>query len=141
MSSPLTKHIEVPWLTAIIIASSLLCGVAAYLQDRVRSLLHWGLCVEVAWIFGPFWCLFLVVLLVAAFYRTGKQNVFLFGLGVAVGLATFLIWYYVAATQSGTSLLNCLLSELLIILAGVCVVRLVFARNRNTRSGAEPPKD
>jgi hypothetical protein len=99
MTSNLTKQIEIPWLTAMIIASSLVCGLAAYLQYHVATLGYWALCVEIAWLFGPLWCLFLVCLLVVAFYRTHKQHKFAFGLGFAFGLATFFIWYYVASNH------------------------------------------
>ena len=99
ITSFLTKRIDLPWLTAIIIASSLACGLAAYLQYQVATVSYWALYVAIAWIIGPFWCLFLVCVLIADFYRTHKQHKVAFGLGLVFGLATFSIWYYFASNH------------------------------------------
>ena len=119
-----TKPIGVRWLTTLIAASSLLCCLCGYLEPQVRDVDHWALCMVVAWFIGPLWCLFVVILLVAAFYRTALQHRFAFGLGLAVGLATFFTWYYLVSPNH----LQSILLMLAMLLTGSYTVYLTYYR-------------
>jgi hypothetical protein len=108
MRSLFTKLIQFPWhheifsllgeslgvrpLSAVTIASSVLCGVAYFSRDRVSIELgvwcwYWEM-------LGPIFCLFLSGLLLIAFFRTERRHGFMFGLGLMFGLAAFAAWSY-----------------------------------------------
>jgi hypothetical protein len=128
MLSFFRKRLDVQWLAAVIIASSLLSCLCVLLQSRVRDVNHWALCQVVAGLFGPLWSLFLVVLLVVAFYRFHKQHRLAFGFGLAFGVATFFTWFYLLSIACGTSRLQSILSILAILLVGAYAVYLVYHR-------------
>jgi len=104
----LTKPIEIAWLiklssvlgmaldvwplAIITIASSLLCGVAYLLSPRVG--IELGVWCGMITFLGPIGCLFLVGLLLAAFFRAGRRHVLAFALGSLFGLASFGTWCY-----------------------------------------------
>jgi len=104
----LTKRIEIPWLTKlndifsmrlgvlplaiVTIASSLLCGVAYFSQERVG--IELGVWCWFWAALGPIFCLFLSGLLLVAFFRAGRRHGYIFGFGLAFGLAAFAAWCY-----------------------------------------------
>lgn len=104
----LTKHFELPWLekirsvleaslgvwflAAIIVASSVLCGIAYLIKDRVGVEL--GVWCGFWAALGPICCLFLSGLLLVAFFRNGRRHGFVCGLGMGFGLAAFAAWSY-----------------------------------------------
>lgn len=94
MNTPKTNHdyLGVRSLAAIIIVTSLLSGVAFLAADRVR--IELGVWYYAIAFVGPLGCLFLVGMLLVAFFRTGKQNRLALGLGIAFGLAPFAILCY-----------------------------------------------
>jgi hypothetical protein len=89
----LTKRIEIPWLTAIIIASSLLSGIAYLLQGR-GGLVFGVLCEEIAWFFGPLLCGFLFCLLLAEIFWKRGGHPWSLAFGALFGFGTFYIWFY-----------------------------------------------
>ena len=59
-------------LALVIVATSLICGLCFLLVKRAEGVL-WELCIGVLG-FGPLVCLFLVGMLVVAYFRTGRRH-------------------------------------------------------------------
>jgi hypothetical protein len=84
-------------LAAITIAICLLSGLAYLIAGRVRIEIGvW--CYAVAFV-GSLGCLFLIGMLLVAFFRTGRRNRLALGLGVGFGLAPFAIFCYYASVH------------------------------------------
>jgi hypothetical protein len=93
MQRILTKPIEIPWLTGIIVASSIVTGVAYLLEGRGRSGFE-ILCGEMAYFFGPLLCAFLWVRLASEIiWKRGGHPWALF-IGSLFGFGTFYLWIY-----------------------------------------------
>jgi hypothetical protein len=95
MNRILTKRIKIPWLTAIIVASSLVTGIA-YLFSGRGGFVFGTLCDEIAYFFGPLFCAFLWVLLASEIiWKRGGHPWALF-IGSLFGFGTFYLWLFVA---------------------------------------------
>jgi hypothetical protein len=87
-----TGYLNVRALSVIITLSSLLCGAAYFGRDHVS--IELGVWCWYWEVFGPIFGLLLSGLLLVAFFRTGGQQRFMFGLGMIFGLAVFAVWAY-----------------------------------------------
>ena len=79
-------------LAATVMVSSLLCAVAHFSRTRVSVGL--GVWCEYWEMLGPIFCLFMSGLLVVAFFRTGRRQALVFGLGMGFGITAFAAWTY-----------------------------------------------
>jgi len=92
-SALLKIRIEIPWLAAIIVASSLLSGIAYLLQGR-GGFVFGTLCEETAYFFGPLFCAFLFCLLLADIVWKRGGYPWSLALGTLFGFGTFYIWLW-----------------------------------------------
>jgi hypothetical protein len=87
------RHIKIQWLTAIIVASSLITGVCYLLKGRVGFAFGIG-CEEIACFFGPLFCMLLFILLLTEIiWKRGGHPWSLF-IGSLFGFGTFYLWFY-----------------------------------------------
>jgi len=92
MNTP-ANYLGVRALAAITTFASLLIGTAYLIEGRVD--IELSVWCDAAMGIGPFGCLFLAGLLLAAFFREGRRHRLAFGLGLAAGLAPIaLLWGY-----------------------------------------------
>ena len=93
MHKILTSPIQIPWLTGLIVASSLVTGIAYLLEGRDRGAFG-TLCGEIAYFFGPLFCVFLWILLASKIiWQRGGHPWALF-IGSLFGFGTFYLWLY-----------------------------------------------
>jgi drug/metabolite transporter (DMT)-like permease len=89
----MTKQIQMPWLTAIIICASLSCGLTYLIGHRVGGNPGWWL-MQIAWFIGPILCGFLLGALVLMRLFKGGGHPWALSLGVLFGVGTWLVWFY-----------------------------------------------
>ena len=89
----LTKHIKIPWLAGIIVASSLVTGITYLLEGR-GGFVFGTLCGEIAYFFGPLLCAFLWILLASEIIWKRGGHPWALSIGSLFGFGTFYLWIY-----------------------------------------------
>ena len=90
MHKILTSRIQIPWLTGLIVASSLVTGITYLLEGRDRGAFG-TLCGEIAYFFGPLFCVFLWILLASKIIWQHEEDIHgLYSLVVCLDSAHFI---------------------------------------------------